>query len=151
MFLSLDGVTGETSDVDHKGCIDVKSWSWGMQSPSDVMTGQPISRVKVNNLKIVKLVDKSSPTLIQYLRNNTMMKKGCLLIRKAGGTPFTFYEIHLEKVRLTELITSSQDTDIVESVSLSFAKATFKYTPQSSTGGPASGKTEYTVDAYDDD
>jgi type VI secretion system secreted protein Hcp len=137
--------------VDNKGAIDVVSWSWGMQSPSDVVTGNPVGRVKVSNLKVVKNVDKSSPTLIQYLRKNTTMKQGRLLIRKAGGKPFVYYEIHLENVRVTELTTVSENQEIVEKVSLSFVKATFRYTPQNASGGPASGVTEYTLDAYDDD
>jgi type VI secretion system secreted protein Hcp len=151
MLLHLAGITGETQDAEHKGCMDVDSWSWGMQSPSDMVTGSPIGRAKVNNLKVVKRVDKSSPTLIQYLKQNTVMKKGRLLVRKAGGNPFVYYEINLENVRLTELTTSSEKEELVETLSLSFARATFKYTPQNAQGGPASGTNEYTVDAYDEE
>ena len=39
MFLKLHGVTGEASDTEHKGEIDVVSWSWGMQANSSLATG----------------------------------------------------------------------------------------------------------------
>jgi type VI secretion system secreted protein Hcp len=150
MVLQLTGIQGESRDSEHKGWIDVMGWSWGMQSPSDVVTGQRIGRAKVNNLKIIKRVDKASPTLIQYLKTNKVMKQGRLRVRKAGGNPFVYYEIQLENVRLTEVTAESQDQELVEHWSLSFTTATFKYTPQNASGGPESGTTEYTLDAYDD-
>ena len=36
MFLKLAGVTGEAKDADHKGEIEVVSWSWGLQATTAI-------------------------------------------------------------------------------------------------------------------
>jgi type VI protein secretion system component Hcp len=30
MFLTLDGIAGESTDPVHKGAIEISSWSWGL-------------------------------------------------------------------------------------------------------------------------
>ena len=59
MFLKVHGVTGESGDADHKGEIDVVSWSWEMESPMEAMTGVAKGRAVVGELKIVKKVGEA--------------------------------------------------------------------------------------------
>ena len=40
MFLKVAGVTGECQDPDHKGEIEVMSWSWGLDAPT-AQAGRP--------------------------------------------------------------------------------------------------------------
>jgi type VI secretion system secreted protein Hcp len=149
MLLQLAGVVGESHDADHKEFIDLVSWSWGMLSPTDVSTGQPYAKAKIDNFKIVKRADRSSPVLIQYLRENTIVKTGHLIVRKAGGSdPLTYYEIEFKNLRVTSFSTSTDKEEVVETVTLAFETATFKYTPQSATGAKGGGVVEYTVSAY---
>ena len=77
MFLKLHGVTGEAADAEHKGEIEVVSWSWGMQAPA---RSRPARRRKatVTELHIVKRVDQSSPTLMNFLRNNKLIETGAV-------------------------------------------------------------------------
>ena len=150
MLLQLAGVVGESHDADHKEFIDVVSWSWGMLSPTDVATGQPHAKAKVDNFKIVKRADRSSPVLIQYLKMNTVIKTGKLLVRKAGGTSkLVYYEVEFKNLRVTSFATNSNNEELSETVTLAFENATFKYTPQSGTGAKGGGQVEYTVNAYD--
>ena len=149
MLLQLAGVTGESSDAKHKDFIDLVSWSWDMLSPTNVSTGQPYAKVKVDDFKIVKRADRSSPVLIQYLYTNTVMKTGHLLVRKAGGAdPLPYYEIEFKNLRVTSFSTSTEKDEVAEKVSFAFETATFKYTPQASTGAKGGGVVEYTVSAY---
>jgi type VI secretion system secreted protein Hcp len=53
MFLKVEGVTGEASDADHKGQIDVMSWSWAMDAPVSMTTGAASGMVSVGELHIV--------------------------------------------------------------------------------------------------
>src|SRR5438552_4160912 len=102
MLLQLAGITGESHDAKHKEFIDLVSWSWGMLSPTDVSTGQAYGKTKVDDFKIVKRTDRSSPVLIQYLRENIIVKTGQLIVRKAGGSePLPYYEINFKNLRVT--------------------------------------------------
>lgn len=149
MLLQLAGVVGESSDAKHKEFIDVSSWSWGMLSPTDVSTGHAFAKAKVEDFRIVKRADRSSPVLIQYLKENTIVKTGQLIVRKAGGAdPLTYYEIAFKNLRVTSFKTHTETLDLIETVTFAFETATFKYTPQSGTGAKGGGTVEYTVSAY---
>lgn len=149
MLLQLAGVIGESSDSKNKEYIDVGSWSWGMVSPTDVSTGHAAAKTKVEDFRVVKRADRSSPVLIQYLRENTIVKNGKLIVRKAGGVdPLPYYEIEFTNLRVTSFRTQSEDMALVETVTFAFETAKFKYIPQSSTGAKGGGTVEYTVSAY---
>jgi len=150
MLLQLAGVVGESHDADHKEFIDVVSWSWGMLAPTDTSTGHARGQTKVDNFKIVKRADRSSPVLIQYLKQNTIIKSGKLLVRKAGGPEkLAYYEVEFKNLRVTSFATNSNNEELSETFTLAFENATFKYIPQSKTGAKGGGQVEYTVNAYD--
>jgi len=149
MLLQLAGVVGESADAKHKEFIDLVSWSWGMLSPTDVSTGHAYAKMKIEDFKIVKRADRSSPVLIQYLKENTIVKSGHLIVRKAGGAdPLPYYEIDFKNVRVTSFRTHTENMELVETVTLAFESATFKYIPQSATGAKGGGTVEYTVAAH---
>jgi len=50
MFLKVQGVTGEAVDTEHKGEIEVISWSWGMQAPTEISTGLATGATRVSEL-----------------------------------------------------------------------------------------------------
>ena len=149
MLLQLAGVTGESSDAKLKDHIDLTSWSWGMLSPTDVSTGHALAKAKVEDFKIVKRADRSSPVLIQYLHKNVTVANGKLIVRKAGGAdPLPYYEIEFKNLRVTSFKTHGENSELVETVTFAFESANFKYTPQSSTGAKGGGTVEYMVPAY---
>jgi type VI protein secretion system component Hcp len=88
--------------------------------------------------------------LIQYLQKNTVIKTGKLIVRKAGGAgKLTYYEIEFKNLRVTSFGSNSNNEELLETVTFAFESATFRYTPQSSTGAKGGGLVEYTVTAYD--
>jgi type VI secretion system secreted protein Hcp len=147
MFLKMQGVTGEASDVDHKGEIDVVKWSWGMKSLT-ASTGQATGRATISELAIVKRVDKSSTTLMGYLRNNKLIDQAQLIVRKAGKTPLEYFRIELKKVRVTSLQTESEGSELMEHLTLGFATVCVSYTPQDLTGAQGGGTSTFEADAY---
>ena len=148
MFLKMQGVTGEAGDADHKGGIEVVSWSWGMQAPTSVMTGQATGRSTMSELVVIKRVDQSTPTLMQLLRNHKVTPQAQLTVRKAGTTPLEYFKIELENVRVTSLKTESERAELVEHLSLGFSKVRVSYTPQSSTGARGGGTNVFEADAH---
>jgi type VI secretion system secreted protein Hcp len=149
MLLQLAGVVGESNDAKHKEFIELTSWSWGMMSPNDLSTGNVSGKAKVEDFKIIKKADRSSPVLIQYLKENVKMKTGHLIVRKAGGAdPLTYYEIEFKNMRVSSFKTQAENYELVETVTFAFETANFKYTPQSGTGAKGGGVVEYLVNAY---
>ena len=93
MFLKATGqrsgaVVGESNDKNFPGQIDVVDWSWGMSAPSTV-GGQRSGRTSLDELKIVKRVDKASTALMAVLNTNDVLSTVVLTVRKSGGTPET--------------------------------------------------------------
>jgi type VI secretion system secreted protein Hcp len=147
MFLKIQGVTGEARDADHKGEIEVVSWSWGMQAPSSV-TGQASARASMTEVVVVKHVDQATPTLMTFLRNHKVCPSAQLIVRKAGTTPLEYFRIEMENVRVTSVTTESENADLVERVRLGFTKIKVVYTPQSATGAVGGGQVTFEGDAH---
>lgn len=148
MFLKLHGVIGEAADAEHQGAIEVVSWAWGMQAPASAIAGQTPGKATISELQIVKHVDQSSPTLMGFLRGNRVITQGRLTVRKAGQTPLEYFTIEMEKVRVTSLRAQSEDAELVERLTLGFAKVRVSYTPQGPTGGRGGGANVFEADAH---
>lgn len=147
MFLKVQGVTGEAEDPDHKGEIQVTSWSWGMKASVSAAAGGVVTgRSTISELQIVKRVDLSSPTLMLFLNNNKLISGAELSVRKAGKTQLEYLKIELEKVRITSWTTQSEGFELVERVSLGFSKVRVTYTPQSATGAKGGGANIFEID-----
>jgi type VI secretion system secreted protein Hcp len=156
MFLKLKNpdVSGEATDAEHKGEIDVVSWSWGIQSPRDVSTGMAAAKFKLNELLIVKRIDRSSPVLMQLAKYNKVVEVATLTLRKAGTTQLTFFTVELKNARVTavnvqcENSVAAMSTEVVERVNLGFDHVTVTYTPQGPTGAKGGGDVTFEADAY---
>jgi type VI secretion system secreted protein Hcp len=146
MFIDIDGVVGESKDAKFKGKIDVLAWSWGMsQSGSFQMGGGGGSgKVNITDGSFTKWMDISSPGLMLSCAQGDHIAKAVLVVRKAGGKdPLPYIEITMEKVIVSSISTggSGGEDRLTESVSLNFAKASFKYVQQSDKGANEADKT----------
>lgn len=148
MFLKVAGVTGEASDADHRGEIDVTSWSWGLQASVSAANGLPQGKGSMAELHVVKRVDQSSPTLMSLLRSHAKIKQARLSVRKAGTKPLEYFRIDLENVRLTSLQASSEGDELVERITLSFQKVRVSYTPQDASGSRGGGANVFEADVH---
>jgi type VI secretion system secreted protein Hcp len=148
MFLKLAGVTGEARDDQHKGEIEVVSWSWGMAAPTAAVSGQAAGKAAMSEVTVVKRVDQATPTLMQYLRHHKPIATARLTVRKAGAEPLEYFRLELEQVRITGLTTDSQESELIEQLKLGFQKVTVTYIPQQGgTGAKGGGDVIFTADA----
>jgi type VI secretion system secreted protein Hcp len=145
MFLMIKGaahgvIKGESQDDQHKGEIDVLSWSWGMQGKPTLGGGGASGKATVNDLRIVKRIDSASTALMSALRTNEPIKQALLTVRKAGKQQLEYLKITIEQGRVTSLTIDAGDTAgspaIVERVSFSFNKIEIEYVPQGKDGQP---------------
>jgi type VI secretion system secreted protein Hcp len=130
MFLDLGKkVPGESKDVEHKNEIEVNSWEWDIKQPS-------AGKVDMQDMKITKWVDKSSPVLMLYCANGDCLPKARVAVRKAGKQAFEYVVFDLDNVRIKEVCTSGKEGDdrLKEDVVLNFNHVTVHYTPQKADG-----------------
>lgn len=138
MFLKIDDVQGESVDSKHKDWIDVQSWSWGMSQSgtSHSGTGGGAAKVSVQDLSVVKYVDKATPNLMKMCCNGKHFKKAELQIRKAGGDALVYVKIELNDGIVTGVSSAGGNGDerLTETITLNFASFKYEYTPQTATG-----------------
>jgi type VI secretion system secreted protein Hcp len=139
---SKGAIKGESADEKHVGEIDVLGWSWGMHAGSS-MSARGGGRATMNELHVQKSVDSASVALMQALRNNDVIKKAELTVRKAGKTQHEYFKITIEDGRLTSMDVATADNEpvptIAEKLSFSFQKISVEYVPQGPDGQPRGG------------
>jgi type VI secretion system secreted protein Hcp len=138
MFLKLEGVDGESKDDSHKKEIDVLSWSWGasQSGTGHVGGGSGAGKVSVQDLSVTKYVDASSHLLLLDCCNGQHIKKGTLVVRKAGATPLEYIKLTMEDIIVSNIHTggSGGEDRLTETITLNFSKFKYEYTPQKADG-----------------
>lgn len=146
ILLKIDGVDGESMIQDHENEIDILSWSWGMSQTGSMHTGGGggAGKVNVNDITLIKRVDKASPNLMRSCCNGVHFPEAVLVVRKAGKDPLEYYRITMTAVLVTSLSidVSSNDDALSEVMTLNFSKMQVDYTPQKEDG---SGDAEITM------
>jgi len=97
IFLKLDGIGGESTDDDHKGEIDVESFTFDAKRTN--------GKVKFSPLRVLKVVDASSPKLMQAAASGRHIHNGTLSFRRSGdpnGVEFLTY-------KLSDIVVSSYE------------------------------------------
>lgn len=138
IFLKVDGVNGEATDVNHKDEIEVVSWSWGVSQVVGAPSpggGSP-GKAHVSDLAIVKHVDKASPNLLRHCLKGTHFPTVVLAQRKSGAGNVNFLTITLNEVFVTSVSDASDGGKPTESVSFAFAKVAYTYLPLKPSGQP---------------
>jgi len=153
IFLKVEGakagvINGECQDSKHKDEIDVLSWSWGMESKSDMYSGGPTGRARIKELHVVKGVDKASTALMGAINNNELIKQAVLTVRKAGKHPLEYLKITIQKGRLIAYDVAPDPSDpakLREEIVFSYQAISIDYTPQGP-DGQARGGTNFATD-----
>lgn len=144
MFLKVTtarqgAIKGESIDDKHQGDIDVLGWSWGMNVNSSLSTSGA-GRATMHELHVQKSVDSASTALMAALRNNELIKKAVLTVRKAGKSQHEYFKITIEDGRITGMDVATADHEpvprIAERLSFSFQKISIEYVPQGPDGQP---------------
>jgi type VI secretion system secreted protein Hcp len=152
MFLKVDGILGESRDHQHGEEMEIIEYGWGMTSPRDSFSGMASGAPRVDNLTLVKRVDKGTPKFIEALTRNKRLKEAVLSFRKAGlqaeGKPqMDFLVITLTDVFVVNWQPAGEDSEaLLEKVTFNFRKFSTAYFGQKRDGTPE-GKIEVTWDA----
>jgi type VI secretion system secreted protein Hcp len=138
-FLKLEGIKGEARDKKHAGEIEVRKWEWKLENTGSAHFGggAGAGKCQVGDIKILKLVDLSSPILMKACTTGQHIAKGVMIQRKAGGsTALEYVKIELSEILVSSIRPVSADNVplLLEEVELNFSKFKITYTPQDEKG-----------------
>jgi type VI secretion system secreted protein Hcp len=147
VYLSIEGIKGESSDSGHVGWIECTTAQWGVKQPKSATAstagGHTAERCEHKSIAITKLADLSSPILMQTCSAGRTLPKARLEFMRADsdGKPVKYYEVELENVLIGSVDqTVHQGVGLQDSVTIKFGKVRWKYTQQRISGG-AGGNT----------
>lgn len=136
--IKFDGVDGESTHKDHKGEIEVLSWSWGVSNASSVGSGGGSGKGKAapGDFHFMHVYDKASPVLAKQCAQGKHFKQVVVTSRKAGEGQKDFLKITMKEVFVSAVQPNgSQGGDIIESVGMSYGSVEFAYKAQDEKGG----------------
>ena len=135
--IKFDGVEGESTHKDHKGEIEVLSWTWGVSNANlGSGTGSGKGKANANDLHFTHQYDKASPVLAKKCAQGVHFPQVVITARKSGEGQKDFLKITMTEVFITSVQPSgSSGGDILESVSMSYQQIDFGYKPQDAKGG----------------
>jgi len=139
-FLKIDGIPGESTDVNHKDEIDVLSWSWGVTQTGGSGgggAGGGAGKAAFQDFHFVSRISKASPKLFLSCATGTHIKSALLSgARTAGkGASSEFLKYKLSDVVVTsDQHAGNEGETPVEQFSLNYSKIEITFTPQTSTG-----------------
>ena len=140
-FLKIDGIAGESTDVKHKGEIELESFSWGeTQSARAGGGGGGAGKVQMQDFNFVMTVNKASPKLILACATGQHLKQATFVARKAGKAQQEFLVY-----KFTDVLVSSYQTGgsggeglPMDQVSFNFGRIEVEYRSQKPDGSLAS-------------
>lgn len=137
--IKFDGVEGESTHKDHKGEIELLSWSWGVSNASSSSLsggGSGKGRAAPNDFHFVHNYDKASPVLAKQCASGKHFKQVVVTSRKSGEGQKDFFKLTMKEVFISSVQPSGgHDGEIMESVSMSYGEIEFAYKAQDAKGG----------------
>lgn len=142
-YIKFEGIDGEATEPAHMGWSNITSFSVGMTnavSTMGPMGGRATGKVSFGDLVITKVVDKSSPKLMETsVKGITIPKVELHLVNKTGGgKPTVYYRYELKNVLISSYQisgdTSGSGVPPTEQISLSYGGISVFYTEMDESG-----------------
>ena len=135
--IKFDGVDGESAHKDHKGEIQVISWSWQVSNPSAPFGGgSGQGKGDPGHFSFQHNYDKASPVLAKRCADGLHFKEVTLTARKSGEGQKDFLKVVMKAVFISSAAASGGGGgEIFESVSMTYGDIDFDYKPQDAKGG----------------
>jgi type VI secretion system secreted protein Hcp len=142
VYLTIDGIKGESADHAHQGWIEITSAQWGVIQPRSATAstggGHTAERCEHKSIALTKVADLSSPILMQTCSAGRTIPRAKLEFLRADsdGNPVKYYEVELENVLIGSIDqVAHPGTGLHDSFTLKFSKVRWRYTQQKISGG----------------
>lgn len=136
--IKFDGIEGESTHADHKGEIEVVSWSWGVANIGSVASGGGSGKGKASAqaFHFTHLYDKASPNLAKHCAQGKHFSSVVVTARKSGEGQKDYLKITMKEVFIETVQFGGQSGgDVHEQVAMSFGSIDLGYKPQDDKGG----------------
>jgi type VI secretion system secreted protein Hcp len=146
VFLRIEGIQGDSNDARHQDWINAVSFNIGA-SNSGTFAGSVAGKAEFTDLKVFKFIDKASPVLFISSALGRHIRRATLEVRKSGPDPFGFLKIDLDDVLISSVNDDVRATDengeILEVITLNWARITWTFVPQNPDGSRGSPITRF--------
>lgn len=137
-YLEIKGIDGESTDDQHKGQIEIESWSWGESNFAGAgSSGGGAGKVSMNDFHFSMNVSKASPKLFLACASGEHFPMATLAVQKAGGDRQDYLVWTLTDVLVSSFQhggSAAGDPLPTESISFNFAKIEISYKEQNADG-----------------
>jgi type VI secretion system secreted protein Hcp len=123
MFLIIPEIEGDSQVIPN--AMELLSYSWGASNAANrhTLTGGGGPQISVQDISIVKSVDKATPNLLHFLVTHKDIPEAKLVLRKAAGDDhIDYYTVVMKEVVIAHYSVSSGGDLATESVVLNFRK-----------------------------
>ncbi len=140
MFLKIEGIDGESTDEKHSNWIDILSFNHNVSQSGSAdgssTGGHTSGRVDIGEMVFAKMLDKSTPKLIEAACTGKHIPTAEIELCSATGAKHTFMKYKLSKVIVSTVTTggSGEGSRPEETLMLKFEKIEWEYTPYDNTG-----------------
>lgn len=135
IFLKLTNLTGDSVSTNHKGEIEIESFSMGHSRPFSLSgaAGASASKPSFADVSVQGRLSSVSPKLAAFCASGAVIPTATLSVQKAttSGKLEDYYQVTLTDVHVTSISTEASDGDgrPLERFSLSFSKVEWVYKP----------------------
>jgi type VI secretion system secreted protein Hcp len=137
IYVKYEGIDGEATHEEHKKWLDVSSVQWGVgraiSTPSGSTSNREASEPSVSEVTLTKLMDSSSPKFFTEACTGAAGKKVQIDLVTTGSPGKTYATYTLTNALVSSYSMSSGGDRPAESISISFTKMEYKFTPYDDT------------------
>jgi len=143
-FLKINGINGESLQVNHKQEMEMLSWSFGetMKATPAAGTQGGVEKVKLGEFNFTKRLDISSPQLHSQNSAGALIQWARFTARRAGetgGQPVDYLFVTFGQVVITNYEVHGRGEDGWPSENISFSYKTIVMTYRQMINGVAQG------------
>ena len=147
VYLTIDGIKGESTDIDHKDYIECLSVGFGVLQPRSATAssagGHTAERCEHQDIVVTKLTDIATPLLLEQCSMGKTIPKAKFDFMRADadGKRVKYFSIELENILISSVTPHvAQGNIMTESLSIKYSKVKWLYVRQNIKGG-TSGNT----------
>ncbi len=135
-FLQLDGIKGESTDINHKDWIDFQSFNWGVSNSGSIGGGGSGSGKAIfSDFTWTQELDKSIIGLFSNIDQGKHIKTAVVDFQNNGDKPFVYFSMRFGDAFLTDVsILGSSGTKPEVDGAFSYSKIGFDYWTQNKDG-----------------
>lgn len=145
MFIALKDVTGESTDTNNKGVIQVLSWSHSFNQPTSPTRSSAgsgtVEQANHSDFSFTKYTDSSTDDLLKICWSGKQVATATFSAYRSDGTnSIKYLEIAMTGVIVSNVSIGGGTGDIsTETVTLSYNSVQYTYTVQKAEDGTGGG------------